>query len=357
VIAARFFDGRSSRAHPVHISVDAEGLRIVGDAIDRIVARDRLAFTRGEGGAPSRIALDDGAACEIDGTADIDALFDELGHRPGVAERLGARMSRVIVLAIAFVAICGAFYVWGIPLVADFAVDHAPRRWDDALGEQVLKTLDDRKIFRPTRLSDERRDRILARFAQVRLPAEGVGVTIVFRRLGVPNALALPDGTIVVSDELVELADGDDDALATVLAHEVGHVAHRDAMRALTRNTLATLLATWYFGDVSNGAALLAGNLGGLRFSREAEHAADLYALRAMQASGISTHGAAELFRRLDGWRPPKKKSDEKNVEDKSKASDDRVREAVIPEYLSTHPATEGRIRLFETGNESADPR
>ena len=55
------------------------------------------------------------------------------------------------------------------------------------------------------------------------------------------NAFALPSGIIVVTDELVALSE-DDDELAAVIAHELGHVHHRHIMRTVIQNSAAALL-------------------------------------------------------------------------------------------------------------------
>jgi Zn-dependent protease with chaperone function len=370
----RYFDGSSSRPWPASVGTDGTALRIVGEHLDRSAEAHELDFSPATDRGPARIALTDGALCEIDDRAAAESLFATLGYRRPRADRLASRTSHAVAVTLAFVGVMAALYVWGVPFAADVAVRWAPRQWDQALGEQVMHAFDERRIFRPTTLSAERRNRLVQRFDALRLPGDGASTSLpvapaelrlAFRQLGAPNAFALPGNRIVVTDEIVALAGDDDDALLTVLAHEVGHVEHRDAMRQLARGTLTSIVAAWYFGDVSNAVAAVAGGLGSMRYSRDAEHRADLYALQTMQINGIETQSAADLFRRLETWRPsrPLAKPTEAEVAEKGSAKEDdsvdaRVREEAeharkhfrIPEYLSTHPATEDRIRLFESG-------
>ncbi|MDH7569482.1 MAG: M48 family metalloprotease, partial [Armatimonadota bacterium] len=56
-----------------------------------------------------------------------------------------------------------------------------------------------------------------------------------------PNAVALPGGYIFVTKGLLEFVN-DDDELAAILAHEVGHVVGRHAMGHIKRQLLASLL-------------------------------------------------------------------------------------------------------------------
>ncbi len=59
----------------------------------------------------------------------------------------------------------------------------------------------------------------------------------------VVNALAFPGGLIVVYSGLIERLESPEE-MAAVLAHELGHVVHRDAMKNLIRQIgLSTLLS------------------------------------------------------------------------------------------------------------------
>lgn len=349
MIACRYFDGATSRPWPVSAEAVGAALHVVGEDLDRTVEPAALSFSPATDRGPARIVFADGALCEFDDRDAARVLFEQLGHRPAATDRLVSNTRRVVAVTVAFIAVMAAIWQWGIPLVSDLIVERAPQRWNDAMGDGILQTLDERRFFRPTGLSPAVRDRVFDRFRTLKPLPGAPDVQIVFRKLGSPNALALPGGTIVVSDELVLLARGDDDALATVLAHEVGHEAHRDALRQLVRSTITSALAAWYFGDVSSTVAVAAGGIGTLTYSRDAEHEADLYALRTMRANGVSTKPAADLFRRLETWQPPlRRRPADEVLKDDGTSSAGKAARLRIPEYLSTHPDTGGRIELFE---------
>jgi predicted Zn-dependent protease len=118
-----------------------------------------------------------------------------------------------------------------------------------------------------------------------------------------------------------------------------------------------SLVAAWYLGDVSNAAAAVAGGMGTLSYSREAEHRADLYAVDTMKANHLSTKNAAALFRRLQAWEPPATEAG-KSADPKTAGRPDRKPGGLrfaVPEYLSTHPDTDSRIALFEADG-ATDP-
>jgi len=204
-----------------------------------------------------------------------------------------------------------------------------PPSVEQRIGAGTLKFLDTH-ILSPTRLTFSRREAITARFRALTAEVEGVPhYELIFRksRIG-PNALALPSGQIVLTDDIVQLLD-DDDAIMGVLAHELGHVHEHHFMRRLIQSSAIGALATALFGDVSSVIANIPTVLLDLKYSRDVEREADDYALALFKANGISREKLAYVFRKLG----------EKEV-----AGGD------IPAYLSSPPANAERInRILAT--------
>lgn len=148
-----------------------------------------------------------------------------------------------------------------------------------------------------------------------------------------PNAFAIPGGYIFVFTGLLTKL-GDDEELAGVLAHEIGHVAHnhffqdRKQIMALNLATLAALL-------LSKGhPAALAFPLGAeyhlqLAYSRENEAEADASAVMYLRKAGYNPAGLARFFKTLlvyERFNPP-----------------------LVPAYFTTHPGVDDRLRVVET--------
>jgi predicted Zn-dependent protease len=125
-----------------------------------------------------------------------------------------------------------------------------------------------------------------------------------------PNAFALPGGRVGVFTGMLEVA-ADEDQLATVLGHEIGHVnARHGAERMVTEHFIAlglrlvaSLLA---IGDVQIPPDLLvalgasAAELGIVRpFSRTQELEADALGLEYMAEAGYEPMAAIEFWRRM----------------------------------------------------------
>lgn len=150
------------------------------------------------------------------------------------------------------------------------------------------------------------------------------------------NAFALPGGFIGVHSGLVLAAESESE-LASVMAHEIGHVSQRHIARMLgnQQNDSLISLAAILLGMLAAGSnpdlaqAAMMGGTGfaaqrQLNFSREAEREADRLGLTILRNAGFDTGGAVSFFERLQ------------------RAS--RVYNDSAPAYLRTHPMTTERI-------------
>ena len=117
-----------------------------------------------------------------------------------------------------------------------------------------------------------------------------------------PNAFALPGGKIYVLDGLLQRARNPDE-VAGVIAHELGHVHHRDNMRKVIQTGGTSFLIGLLFGDVLGGGAMIfaARSLLDASYSREAERNADLFAIEVMHKLGRSPRPMGELLFRITG--------------------------------------------------------
>jgi predicted Zn-dependent protease len=150
------------------------------------------------------------------------------------------------------------------------------------------------------------------------------------------NAFALPGGFVGVHSGLV-LAAQSESELASVLAHEIGHVAQRHIARMLgaQRQDMLVPLAALLVGALaarSSPDLAAASMLGGqgfalqrqLNFSRDAEREADRIGLQILDAGGYDTSGMVAFFGRLQNAT--------------------RNYGEGIPAYLQSHPLTTERI-------------
>lgn len=274
-------------------------------------------------GVPQRALLPEGAELEFDSGTDLRPLR---GRRPGGAAAWLERRWAVALVAVLLVGIAGSAAVrFGIPAAARHLAFSLPVQAQQALGRGTLETLD-QMLLTDSELPPADAARAQALFAEVRdRLAPQADYRLVLRHapeLGA-NALALPDGTVVLTDALVQLAD-DSDGLAAVMAHEIGHLEQRHALQAVLRGSALALLIGLATGDAGSLAGLAAAAPGLLiqaGYARGFELEADRWALRYMHEAGIDPRAFAALLRRFEG-------SDQTG----------------LAAYLSTHPLTEDRI-------------
>lgn len=316
---ARCYDGRTSAAAEVSVGVDGvdRAARIVlvrGDGTRTEYPLREVELGPRVGSAPRTLVLPDGGHLEVlDGDAFDAALA---AARAGRVERGVGRLERLWPVALASLALIAvgtwSFLTWGVPALATHALAVIPPAMDRKIGAGGLELLD-AQVFEPSRLAPERREVLEAAFREIaaREP-DGAEWRLEFRRGGAagPNAFALPSGIVVMTDELVELAEHDDE-LRAVLAHEAGHLVHRHSMRMLVQNSAVALLMLGLLGDVSTASSLVAGVptvLLQAGYSRDLEREADDYARAWMKSAGIDPARLADLLARLteaqggDGW-------------------------------------------------------
>ena len=151
------------------------------------------------------------------------------------------------------------------------------------------------------------------------------------------NAFAAPGGRLAVFTGLV-LTTRTEAELASVMAHELAHVAQRHLPRMMERArqrqlpATAGVLAAILLGGQA-GAAAMAATSGAalsdqLRYNREYEREADALGLMILTGAGYPASAMIDFLGRLD--------------------QENRLQAAGAPEYLRTHPLTQNRLALVE---------
>ena len=152
------------------------------------------------------------------------------------------------------------------------------------------------------------------------------------------NGLAAPDGRIFLTRGFIRKLDAGEvtpEELASVVAHELGHVAHGHARRRMIdfagqnaiRMALATVLGRFIPGLGAWIAGLIASAVAA-RLSRDDEFEADRFATALMMRAGFGTAPQIALFRKLERLTG--------------------ARGAAAPAWLLSHPPIQRRIAAIE---------
>jgi len=152
------------------------------------------------------------------------------------------------------------------------------------------------------------------------------------------NGLAAPDGRIFITRGFYDKyrkGEVSAEEIASVIAHELGHVALGHARRRMIdfsgQNAIRTVLAMVlgrFLPGIGGYLANFLTTLLAARLSRQDEYEADAYASALLVKAGIGVAPQKSLFRKLDalsagGGRPPA--------------------------WLMSHPKTDDRIKAIET--------
>ncbi|MDU0356297.1 M48 family metallopeptidase [Paraglaciecola aquimarina] len=203
-----------------------------------------------------------------------------------------------------------------IPGVAVHFADYVPNKAIQIASEHTLYSLD-KTLLDESKVDAKLQQRYREHWQQTlgQLTLEDAQYSLNFRhsdKMGA-NAFALPDGTIVVTDDLLSLIDNNQDLLQAILLHEIGHVERNHSMR-LIAETLATSLAIdYFFGDLGGMIEVFAGLSNTIvqnQFSQKLEWEADNFALTQIEALGLDPESFALAMEKLAESLPDESKLD-----------------------------------------------
>lgn len=310
-LTVRYFDGRSSRAQVVQARLIEGELWLEGQGWHRSLCAHEVRWPERTRHGPRVAHLPDGASLQSTDPAAWDLWRQTSGAKDGVVVRLQQSWRAVWVSVALVVSLMGAGYVWGLPWLARVVVHVLPESVETRVGEAVLEQLGG--MLAPSRLSPQEQANIERAWDEVRRKHEVAqateGLTVRPTRLLIrhsdigPNALALPGGTLVLTDDMARLLHHDTRVISGVLAHELGHVQHRHGMRMLVQVGVLGVVSSVLWGDFSGLMAAVPLWLGQAHYSREAEREADAYSVRVLTQAGLSPALMVGLFERFDAFR------------------------------------------------------
>ena len=325
---ARFFDGRSNRGHLVALRL-GEQCDIVED--DVVIAQwpyDRIRRVDAQPGvlrascqvAPPLARLeisDDVLATELAARC-LQLDVDSPGRKGSTARIVGWSLAALVSILLVV--------IYGVPLAAEQLAPLVPQSFENRIGQVADKQV--RLVFDGKACEAKDGQAAFVKLVGTLRDAAGlpgpVDATVLSNE--VANAFALPGGKIYLFNGLLQKAHNSDE-IAGVLAHEMGHVVHRDNMRNLIYNGGTSFLVGLLFGDVTGSSAILFATrtMFDTTYTRTAETNADAFSIELMHKLGRSPKPMGELLLRVTG-----------NEKDKNFS------------FLSNHPFTEDRLALMQ---------
>ena len=344
MIAAIYFDGKSAKAQSAKIAIQNDHIAIFrdeGEPIRHPIAHARIdeAFK----GTAQRIDLGGGALLEVKDSAALQIELDRVGKRLSVVQHAQNSWVWVAGCLVALLGVIVAGYLYVIPFASKHVASWLPETVDRALGDQAWPLIE-AQMFKPSTLPLERQKTIRDRYNQLtKQLKDAPPYELLFRASSIgPNAIAIPGGRLVMTDELVALSKNDD-ALMGVLLHELGHIKYRHSMRNVIQAAAVTAVISVWLGDVSSLVTAVPTALASMKYSRDLETEADDFAITSMRALKIPGQATADLFRELEQARPDKDSKEAKQAKPPRSNDAPSASESVF----SSHPVTRERIKKF----------
>jgi beta-barrel assembly-enhancing protease len=254
-----------------------------------------------------------------------------------VSRKTRSGFARCVVLALTLaLALRPPAIADDLPTLGEVSSDDFTPGQERALGEQIMKEV----RADPSYLPDADAAEYLNQLGyQLVASSQARHIDFEFFVLRDPmiNAFALPGGFIGVHTATILNAQSESE-LASVIAHEIGHVQQRHIARMIARQRDSTMIA---IGSIL--LALLAARAGSgqgaeaamavgqatalqkqLNFSRDNEREADRVGFQILTDAGFDTRAMAAFFTRMQQGT--------------------RIYESIAPAYLRTHPLTVERI-------------
>src|SRR3981189_347990 len=271
----------------------------------------------------ARLEIRDAAvAAEL--TTRCAQLDENIPGRHGIARIVGWSLAATISIV--------AVVLFGLPLAADRLAPLVPQAFERRLGDVAEGQV--KALFGGRICNNALGQAAFAKLVNAVRDSAGLDTSIQTAVLAtaIPNAFALPGGKVYLFGGLRARAEIPDE-IARVLAHELGHLSHRDATRNLIYNGGTSFLIGLLFGDITGSGALIfaSRSLVTASYSRDAEQNADTFSIDVMHALGRSPKPMGELLFRVTG------KEADKSIS-----------------ILAGHPLTEDRLKRMNSEDRPA---
>lgn len=324
---AKYFDGKTARSFAVNVRIQNQELLIYAQESDELLAQWPISGLKKDIREIRELVLLNpvlpGAKLELLPSKEVDEFALEYGYRPEFSFQFW-RKSMVMVI-VAIVGIVSVFYYF-LPQISSGMAGFVSRKHERALENLVRKQVELQILEIQKPLQEK-----LAAIAETFAERDGEFQVEVLD-WPEPNAFVAFGERIYFTKGLICQAQ-EPSQIIGILAHEVGHVEHRHVLKQVMRSLSLIILIQVGLGDFSQALIIdpeTALTLLQRSHSREDEHQADLFAVEAMQRQGQDLSGLIEFF--------------------------SRSRDLGALQFLSTHPPSDERTKIFEEAKKESGP-
>ncbi|WDE03368.1 M48 family metallopeptidase [Thalassomonas viridans] len=305
-IEGQLFPERSSGFEQVYAEFQACGTivifrqedkqQILSASLAEVKLSDKL------GNTPRQMVFPGGELFSFIASEAVDAWLHQRGSKSSLHAIEQSKKFILAALVLVPLMLVGLFkYV--IPEIAVSFSSLVPQSAIEISSQHTLQALD-KTVLSPSNFSEQEQqayvDKWQNEIAALDYPHQQYQILLRQSDLYGANAFALPDGTIVVTDDLIELFSDHPDALFAILLHEMGHVEQHHAMRYIAETLATSIVVSYLFGDLSAVMDLFIGSgvtMIGNQFSQALEWEADNFAIAVLKKQGKSPESFADAMK------------------------------------------------------------
>nr|WP_175365304.1 M48 family metallopeptidase [Marinomonas spartinae] len=305
-----------------------------------------------------KITLKDGSLFETQDNDAIDALLNDTitsTRLMAFIHILEKNLTFTIACIFIIIAVVFSGFKWGLPVVSNVIANNLPASANQVLSSHALQFLD-ATVLSASQLPSEQKLKIRQHFENKIVPLyqtdDKTVFTLHFRRwpsekgTGIANALALPDGDIIITDRLIQLAHNEAE-IDLILLHEMGHIVGRHALKKVIEGSIMAVTASLIFGDINSMndlgigvGSFLISNV----YSRHYEAQADQFAYQHALTANIPPSSLGDILTRIEQTSNKGiPNNDLKNTKGSTKTQSD---DGGFSRLLSTHPSSAQRVRI-----------
>ena len=257
-LQGQYFDGETSESKPAKLLCTDSSFELTAGSFYHSYATDEVKLPPRLANIEARFEFNDGAVFEAPDQPGLDEIYKQFhqGAFHQLVHRLENNLIYIIPTLVIAITVMWALIQFGIPQFAKTVAYQIPIEYETQMGEESLALID-KAFCDPSKLDKQRQTELHNKMRAMLSNPDDYRIEFRFCEAIGANALALPSGIIIFTDDMVKLAKHDDELLG-VFAHEVAHVTYRHTLRHVLQDSITGLLIVVLTGDIGSASSLAA---------------------------------------------------------------------------------------------------
>lgn len=318
----KYYDGKTASSEKAEMQVWGSNVELILESGEKLFYhRNQLEVESRLGTSSRKINLPNESRFSTDDHAFVDQYLKR--NKLDLSYHLESNTKLVIGSLGGFMATLLLCYFVILPGLSSYIAPLLPKNIPQSLGDETEDFLLKNYFLPKTNVSVEKIEKLSNYLETLKTYVPGKKLNLIVLsspKIG-PNAFALPNGSIIVTDQLIEKSESMEEVYA-VLLHEIGHIYHHHSMERLISSSVLSFLVFVIIGPVDWMTIPIVLMLSS--YSRKAETQADSFATFKLIHENKDPLLLTRLLSRM-------------------KSSEVAEQESSIPNLLLSHPLTSER--------------